>query len=210
MKTIWLASTALLITAGSAFAQSNQTAAPAPTGAVSSPQVTPSGAPGNMAPAPGKTSMSSITPSATTPAPNGAVSAPDVTAGAAPGTAPGKMGTGTNSMASTASDSAISAGPTHIHHHWSSTTTLPQNASATTYLHIAKSAIWHHNTALADDALSHAETQLLNRSVPQGQIAADDSPSVQSIESARQALKAGNYSQASTDTKKAASAVSGM
>jgi len=87
---------------------------------------------------------------------------------------------------------------------------LPQDASAATYLHIAKSAILHHNVSLADDALSHAETRLLDRSVPQGQIAADDSAPVQSIESARQALHSGNYSQASDDTKQAASAVSGM
>jgi len=97
------------------------------------------------------------------------------------------------------------------HHHWShsGSTALPEDASATTYLHIAKSAIWHHNVSLADDALSHAETRLLDRSVPQGQITADDSPSVQSIERARQALRAGNYSQASADTKQAASSISG-
>jgi hypothetical protein len=152
-----------------------------------------------------------MTPSnaATSPAPNGAASAPDVNSGAAPGTAPGKMSTASNGMASTATDQA--PGPMYSHHHhWLSTTTLPENASATTYLHIAKSAISHHNVTLADDALSHAETQLLDRSVPQGQISADSSPSIQSIESARQALHAGNYAQASTDTKQAASAVSGM
>ncbi len=98
----------------------------------------------------------------------------------------------------------------YSHHHWSSTSMLPQNASATTYLHIAKSAISHHNVSLADDALSHAETRLLDRAVPQGQISPDDSPTIQSIESARQALHAGNYSQASADTKQAASTASSM
>jgi len=99
-------------------------------------------------------------------------------------------------------------------HHWSNSQVaggkLPEDASATTYLHIAKTAIGHHNVSLADDALSHAETRLLDRSVPQGQIAADDSPSIQSIEGARQALHAGDYSKASADTKQATSALSGM
>ena len=63
---------------------------------------------------------------------------------------------------------------------------------------------------LADDALSHAETRLLDRVVPQGQIMADDSPSIQSIESARKALQSGDYSQASMDTKQATMAVSAM
>jgi hypothetical protein len=98
----------------------------------------------------------------------------------------------------------------YSHHHWSATTMLPQDASATTYLHIAKSAISHHNVGLADDALSHAETRLLDRAVPQGQVSPDSSPAIQSIESARQALHAGNYSQASADTKQAASTASSM
>jgi hypothetical protein len=87
---------------------------------------------------------------------------------------------------------------------------LPEDASATTYLHIAKTAIGDHNLSLADDALSHAETRLLDRAVPQGQIAADDSPSIQSIESARRALHSGNYAKASADTRQASSALSGM
>jgi hypothetical protein len=217
MRSLWLASTALLITTGIACAQSTQTASPAPTGAVTAPQVTPSGAPGNMAPAPSGNSMSAMSSSATSgtsstpsPAPNGAASAPDVNSGATPGTAPGKMSTASNGMASTETDGATPGPMYSHHHHWSSATTLPADASASTYLHIAKSAIWHHNVALADDALSHAETQLLDRSVPQGQVMADNSPSIQSIESARKALHAGNYSQASADTKQAATAVSGM
>ena len=88
--------------------------------------------------------------------------------------------------------------------------TLPADASPAAYLHIAKHAIAHHNVALADDALSHAETRLLDRSVPQGGIAADSSPAIQSIESARQALHAGNYTKASADTGQAASSASAM
>jgi hypothetical protein len=216
MRTLWLASTAFLITTGIACAQSAPTSAPAPTGAISAPQVSPSGvAPGNMAPAQSSGSLAKVTTtvpanSSASPAPNGAASAPDVNSGATPGTAPGKMSTASNGAASNGMDQT-SPGPMYSHHHhWSSTGGLPEDASATTYLHIAKSAIWHHNVTLADDALSHAETYLLNRSVPQGQIAADDSPSIQSIESARKALHAGDYTQASADTKQAASAVSGM
>jgi hypothetical protein len=103
------------------------------------------------------------------------------------------------------------SGSAHHHHHWSGTSgTLPENASAAAYLHIANSAIKHRNVSLADDALSRAETRLLDRAVPQGQVAADNSAPIQSIESARQALHSGNYSQASTDTKQAASAASGL
>jgi len=222
MRTLWLASTALLITTGIAFAQSTQTASPAPAGAVNSPQVSPSGSPGKMAPAPSNSPMSAMSSapsngSAPSPAPTGAVGAPDVAAGAAPGTSPGKMApapnginaAGTGSMASTTKVQSA-PGPMYSHHHWSTTSMLPQNASATTYLHIAKTAISHHNLSLADDALSHAETRLLDRAVPQGQISPDDSPTIQSIESARQALHAGNYSQASADTKQAASTASSM
>src|ERR1700710_2904893 len=102
MRSLWLASTALLITTGIACAQSTQTASPAPTGAVSSPQVSPSGtAPGNMAPAQSHGSLATVSTmvpgnSSPSPAPNGAASAPDVNSGAAPGTAPGKMSTASN------------------------------------------------------------------------------------------------------------------
>ncbi len=229
MRTILLASTALLITTGIAFAQSApttaSTTAPAPTGSISSPQASPSHAsPGNMAPtssSAGTTSLSSAaTPkgSAASPAPSGAVNAPDVTAAAA-NASPGK--TAPNSSSATqvaavpnASEPATGAS-TGLHHrrHWSgspgSSAALPQDASATAYLHIAKSAIGHHNVSLADDALSHAETRLLDRSIPQGQIAADDSAPVQAIESARQALQGGNYSKASDDIKQAASTAGG-
>jgi hypothetical protein len=217
MRSIWLASTALLMTTGIALAQSATTASPASTGAISSPQVAPSNAtPGNMAPSSSSGSATSLSAASSngvsSPAPNGATSAPDVSASAASGTAPGKMAPGPN--AGTASDQAMNGQAHPWHHHWSQgmrgSMALPQDASATTYLHIAKSAIKYRNLSLADDALSHAETRLLDRSVPQGDIAADNSPSIQSIESARQALHAGNYTQASADTKAAASAVSGM
>jgi hypothetical protein len=216
MRSLWLASTALLITTGIACAQSAQTASPAPTGAISAAPTTPSGgSPGNMAPAAPSGAMAAPAMPAgasASPAPNGAASAPDVTA-AAPDASPGKMAPTAPAMPapSAASSAPMASGskPMH-HHHWSATAPLPQDASAKAYLHIAKAAIKHHDAALADDALSHAETRLLDRSVPQGQIAADDSAPIQSIESARQAVKAGDYSKASADIKQASSAVSGM
>ena len=64
--------------------------------------------------------------------------------------------------------------------------------------------------SLADEALSDAETNLLDRAVPKGQTVADTSPSIQSIESARKALHSGDYSQASMDTKQATMTASGM
>lgn len=212
MRTLWLASTALLLTAGIACAQNAPPAAPAPTGGLASPQASPApgASPGSMAPAGGNSGapmsgmsgsgMSSNAPPANgAPAPNGAVNAPAMTA-ANPGAAPGKTAQSEPNM------------PAHHpwHHHWSGSASLPQDASASTYLHIANAAIGHHNKALADDALSHAETRLLDRSVPQGRVAADNSPAIQSIESARQALKAGNFSQASTDAHQAASASNSM
>jgi hypothetical protein len=78
---------------------------------------------------------------------------------------------------------------------------LPANADAKTYLHIASTAIKHHDKALAEEALSHAETRLLTRAVPAAAAATpDDSAAVTAIEHARQALMAGDYSTAQSDT----------
>ncbi len=230
MRTIWLASTALLMTAGVACAQSTSTSqpSPAPTGAVSAPKIAPKGdSPGNMGTNTGTMGSQSSSGSMGGQAPDGAVSAPDVTA-AAPKAAPGKMapapssgmGTGgTGGMAATpmtgSSASASSSMAMPVHHHSSHGMSamsggLPADGSPSSYLNIAKHAIAHHEMTLADDALSHAETRLLDRSVPQGGIAADDSPAIQSIESARMALHSGNYTKASADTAQAASAAGGM
>ena len=45
---------------------------------------------------------------------------------------------------------------------------LPQDAPPEVYLQIAKAALAKHNAARADDALGHAETRLLTRTVIQG------------------------------------------
>ena len=77
---------------------------------------------------------------------------------------------------------------------------LPANASTRTFLHIAIMAIRNLEQARAEDALSHAETRMLTRSVPASDGAlADRSPGVTAIENARAALKSGNYSEASSD-----------
>jgi hypothetical protein len=82
--------------------------------------------------------------------------------------------------------------------------TVPADADARTYLHIASDAIRHNNKMVADDALSHAETRLLTRSVPQSaSIPVDDSDSVTAIEHARQAVASGDMAVAMTDTREA-------
>jgi hypothetical protein len=82
--------------------------------------------------------------------------------------------------------------------------TMPEDADARTYLHIATDAIRHNNKAVADDALSHAETRLLTRSVPQSStIPVDESQSVTAIEHARQAVASGDMTVAMTDTRDA-------
>jgi hypothetical protein len=86
---------------------------------------------------------------------------------------------------------------------------MPQDASAGTYLHIAKVAIRHDDKMTADDALSRAETRLLTRAVVQGSDATDNSPAVMSIENARKALANGNMMEASSDTGMAISQMNG-
>jgi hypothetical protein len=202
MRTLWLASTALLLTTGIACAQNAPAPSPAPTGGLAAPQASPApgASPGSMAPGSNSGAPMSGMSSNGTSGSGMSSNAPPAMTAATPGAAPGKT-----------AQSAPNAPAHHPwHHHWSGAASMPQDASASTYLHIASTAIGHHNTALADDALSHAETRLLDRSVPQGQVAADNSPAIQSIEGARQALKAGNFSQASTDAHQAASASNSM
>ena len=77
---------------------------------------------------------------------------------------------------------------------------MPADASAANYLQIAQSATQHHNKARADEALSRAETRLLTRAVPQSSASSpDQSPAITAITQARQALKAGDFTQASAD-----------
>jgi hypothetical protein len=78
---------------------------------------------------------------------------------------------------------------------------LPENATPADYLKIAKEAIHHHEKMRADDALSHAETRLLDRSVVQSNAdPVDHTPAVHDIEQARQALSSGDMHTASMDT----------
>ena len=224
MRSVLLASAALIMSTGFALAQTT-TSAPAPTGAPNAPAAT-SASPGNMAPssASGQNTMapasgisgSSSSTDSSAPAPTGAPNA----APAAPGASPGNLApaakpdttsmvqpseTGQASGASpdqTASNTAAIPAPvTHHHSAGMHMASLPASANARAYLQIAKMAIRNHQMARADDALSHAETRLLTRSVPSstGSLA-DDSPAVTSIEHARSALSAGNYTEASSDT----------
>jgi hypothetical protein len=130
MRFIWMASAALLLSAGAACAQT--TSPMQPPGASSTPATPPS----TMAP----------------PAPS--------------------------AMAPPANIKNWLRGP------------LPENEPPQVYLHIAKAALAHHDYGRANDALSHAETLLLTRSVDQGSsIPVDNSPAVSAIELARKALQ---------------------
>jgi len=210
MRSLWLASAAFMISAGIACAQT-QGAAPAPNGAASAPvETTPGNSPGKTAPPAsdmqGQNSMAPMGSNmgAPAPAPNGAANAPQETpAGASPGkTAPASAqshvtSTGAAQTASTAAESST----TTPAHHWHHGAALPAEGSASEYLRIAKAAIRHHDTARAEDALSHAETRMLTRSVPQAAaIPVDDSPAVTDIEHARAALRAGDLQEAANDT----------
>ncbi|OYV33640.1 MAG: hypothetical protein B7Z80_23485 [Rhodospirillales bacterium 20-64-7] len=74
---------------------------------------------------------------------------------------------------------------------------LPEDASVRTYLQIAGAAIHGRDKVKADDALSHAETLVLTRAVPQSAgIPVDHSSRVEIIEQARAALASGDFSQA--------------
>ncbi|HTQ72562.1 MAG TPA: hypothetical protein VMH92_13825 [Acidocella sp.] len=85
---------------------------------------------------------------------------------------------------------------------------LPADASPDVYLQIAKTALAHHDSARADDALGHAETRLLTRTVIQGPaIPQDNSPAVTDIEQARQALQAHDFATAMQKTDAALQAL---
>jgi hypothetical protein len=205
MRSLLLASAAIFLTTGAAMAQS--TTAPAPTGAPNAPAMTTPGmSPGNagatttpMTPPSTSGAMSSSAPS---PAPTGAPASPTVTS---QGMSPGNTGPNTTpKVASNASgDDSAAVKTTHTYHTYNASMTMPADGSAGQYLHIAKTAIQHHNKMVADEALSRAETRLLDRAVPAGDIASDDSPGVAAIEHARAALNSGNMQEASSDTEMA-------
>lgn len=215
MRSIWLASAAVIMTAGIAAAQTS----PAPTGAPNAPTETPAGSmasPGNTGTgnnsATGSMGMNNSAASGSM-APTGAPQAAQESSN--PNAAPGNMAPGgsapTNTTAAApapATDSTSTTAMTTpaakpMHHHAYAGGTLPENASADRYLHIASDAIKHHNKGVADDALSHAETRLLTRAVPASSDMTDDSPRISAIENARHALASGDFQTAADDTRQA-------
>jgi len=137
---------------------------------------------------------------AATPAPDGAPSEAHVTAqGSSPGkTAPSSATQSSNKPAAPA-NTMVASEATPVHHRMMGS--VPAEGSARMYLHLAKLAISHHDTARADDALSHAETRLLTRAIPASDASAvDQSPAITAIENARSALRSGDFAQASTYT----------
>jgi hypothetical protein len=148
------------------------------------------------------TGIACAQPSSPGPVPTNAPNAPAETS---PGMSPGNMAAppsnpsppGTMAPASSSTTSG-SMGMTHpMHHNMSG---MPANGSADTYMHIAQTAVRNHNKAMAEEALSRAETRLLTRTVPQSSaIPTDNSPAVTAIEHARAAVRSGNMQQASAD-----------
>lgn len=219
MRSALLASAALILCSGAALAQ---TSAPAPTGAPNAASTTgPSMSPGNMAPSSTGASssgggMSAATPqtSTTGPAPTGAPNEAQVTTpGMSPGNTAPATGAAPKSAMTTpagASKPAMKTASTYHSYAHHTAMAMPANGTAGQYLHIAKMAIKHHDKMTADTALSNAETIMLDRSVPQGQVAADDSPGVTAIEHARAAVASGNMTEAAADTDTAMSQMHGM
>lgn len=70
---------------------------------------------------------------------------------------------------------------------------LGENASSDSYLRAARAALAAGKTGVAQESLGRAETQLLSRSVPQGEtMRVSGNPRVAMIEQARKALGAGD------------------
>jgi hypothetical protein len=212
---------------GMALAQT-ATPSPAPTASPNAPVVTQPGAsPGNTASsasadsggagaqshaasagnmAPSSTAMTPDTQGAmsggagaATPAPDGAPSEAHVTAqGSSPGKTAPSSSTQSANMPAAPANTMVASEATPVHHRMMG---VPAEGSAHMYLHLAKVAISHHDTARADDALSHAETRLLTRAIPASDASAvDQSPAITAIENARSALRSGDFAQASTYT----------
>lgn len=219
MRLALLASAAFCMTAGVAMAQTSM-ASPAPTGAPNAAMSTPApqASPGNMAP--GSSGMSS---DATAPSSNAASSAASegvnpaqsggvTTSATAAQTSPHYNGAnsvsppaGKANAGGTGNEATASSQPRiGTHMAYSAGAAVPADADAGQYLKIASKAIKQHNKMVADDALSHAETRMLDRAVPTSAGAQPDgSPAVAAIEHAREALASGDYRTAGQDTRMA-------
>jgi hypothetical protein len=214
MRSLWLASAAVIISAGVACAQ---TAGPAtPAGPTTATPLTDSGSSGTTATPPPAANSTTMAPMGTD---TGQTTAKPLTDSGSSGSAstPPTTGTAMTPPASTpapdmapATPVASTATPMAVHHHHMMMgMAMPANGGAADYLHYAKGAIKHHDKMGADNALAMAETRLLNRSVPQGQIAADDSPAISSIETARKAVDMGDMMKASAAVDMAISQANG-
>jgi len=187
MRSILLASAAIILSAGIACAQS-ATPPPAPNGATNGPiETSPGLSPGKETPPAAGQAPSTVSPATSTDS-----------AAPANGTS---MGNDKNTV--TANTHSVAT----MHHSYSQAT-MPMNGAPASYLHIAKTAIHQHNKMRADDALSHAETILLTRAVPQGDAnPVDHSPAIASIEGARKAVQADDMMTASSDIDMAMSQI---
>jgi hypothetical protein len=189
MRSLLLASAAIILSTGIACAQTT-TPSPAPNGAMNGPiETSPGLSPGKETPPAAGQTPSTLTPSAN--------ATTDTSAPA---------DTSATSMAPASSMPATHKVATmhHSYHH----DMMPMTGTPASYLHIAKDALHEHNKMRADDALSHAETILLTRSVPQSDSSpVDHSPAISSIEGARKAVQADDMKTASSDIDMAMSQI---
>lgn len=197
------------------MAQTSMTS-PAPTGAPNAAMSSPSpqASPGNMAPTSSGMSSGSMAPSSNaassaasegvnpgqsggvTTSPKAAETSPHYNGSNSISPPAGQANAGSGGMAA----SQVGVGKSHMAYG----AAMPADADAGQYLKIASKAIKQHNKMMADDALSHAETRMLDRAVPASAGAQPDaSPAVAAIEHAREALSSGDYRTAADDTKMA-------
>ncbi|MDE8347381.1 MAG: hypothetical protein POH28_14595 [Acidocella sp.] len=214
MRTILMASSALMLMSGIALAQTAGTAAPVP-------------AQSGMKDSTANGQMQTTSPSSTAPAPVAAQSGmKDSTAGgqtktmSANTSTHGTMGhstTGTQTMPkqrqSTMSKTMGHSG-TMMHHTAMMHHTMMHdgmmhhgmmaNGTAGQYMHMAQQAVMAHNKMRATEALGRAETDLLTNSYTQGSVTGPIStPAIAAIRDARKDVRSGDYHGASMMIHKA-------
>ena len=118
----------------------------------------------------------------------------------------GKKMSGKSSMIS--HHSSMGHNTAYISHHMGGN--MPMGAPASTYLHIAQSAIAAHNKVRAHDALGRAETDMLTNSYVEGSVSGPiNTPAISAVRDARTAVDGGQYNDASAMIQKAMAGMHG-
>ncbi|HQT68141.1 MAG TPA: hypothetical protein PLC74_11130 [Acetobacteraceae bacterium] len=223
MRSVLMATASLLLTTGLAFAQTPSTMPGNTSPGMSTPMaqgsaMAPAGSSGTMGNATGTPSSmpGNTSPGMSTPMAQGSAMAPAGSTGAmgnqsgTPSVMPGNTSPGMG----TAMPMHPPMHPKKLHHQMADAyhggamdmphggmMGMPAEGSATEYLKIAKTAIMQKKKMIAEEALGHAETRILTRSVPAGMgIEPDNSPMIQKIQMARQSLMANDMNGAMAGT----------